>query len=198
MFSSVKTVEIHIFSCSNRVFARIFVRGSIHRVPSLCGIRSWSFLKVPDAPPWLNWRRNMTPCHVRAQVGLNSSCIPEPSSGVRESSLVGNIDQAGAWSQLSQPFAIAIVLLIKTIAGLFRDHVDQTGCIALAPLWLGLVRDRAGRFGLCMTARTRMLHDAWLQLSPWIQLGQYLESRQMRWDLKENIWNFILRLNSKI
>lgn len=101
MFSSVKTVEIHIFSCSNRVFARIFVRGSIHRVPSLCGIRSWSFLKVPDAPPWLNWRRNMTPCHVRAQVGLNSSWIPEPSSGVRESSLVGNIDQAGAWSQLS-------------------------------------------------------------------------------------------------
>jgi hypothetical protein len=38
MFSRMKTVEIPLFSCSNRVFARIFVRGAIPRYPHSVGL----------------------------------------------------------------------------------------------------------------------------------------------------------------
>jgi hypothetical protein len=59
----------------------------------------------------------MTPSHNRAQMGLNINLIPEPSSGLHESSLLGNIDRAGAWSQLSRPFAIVIVSFLKRSRG---------------------------------------------------------------------------------
>jgi hypothetical protein len=65
---------------------------------------------------------------------------------------------------------------------LFRDRSWWTGCNALAPIWLGLVRNHASHFRLCINARSRMLLDAWLRLLPWIQLGQYLETSRIWWD----------------
>ena len=168
MFSSMKTVEIHLFSLSNRVFARIFVSRAIHDSTVVLS-------KVPDPPPWLKWRRQMTLGHIRAQMGLNINLIPGPSSGVRKSSLLGSIDRAGARSQLSRPFAIAIVLLLKTNAGPFRDHPDQKGCIALDAIWLG----RSATMVVVLDFELMRAQDWFLtrdydSTSPWIQLGQYL------------------------
>jgi len=73
--------------------------------------------------------------------------------------------------------------------GLFHNHLDQIGFIALAPTWLGLVCNHAGHFWLCMTAWARMLLDGRLQLSPWIQLGQYLETTWIWWEENWNLWD---------
>ena len=142
---------------------------------------SWDFNRSrflsPICAPMHLEHENMTRGQFWASTGtLTNYCHPVPVCGVESCSLLG-CSRAEPLS--SRPFAIGRFCCDRGSAQAVPWSCWSFDCAATCSNVIGLIRERISHFWLSVTARARMLLDAWLLSSPDSDLGNIWGHREL-------------------